>query len=264
MPQEALNTLFLCICIILVLLMQAGFLCLEAGAVRNKNSINVAAKNLLDLIAVTCAYALIGYQVQYGSFDRFLSGQPVISGTHLPDGVTDLFMVFQTLFAATAATIVSGAIAERCGLRTYLAISLLVATLIYPIAGSWVWGGVLATPTGWLSELGFVDFAGSAVVHSLGGAVALAAIIIIGPRREVFAKSTAFKGQNLVISLLGVLFLWVGWFGFNIGSLLTITPLLPKVFLNTFFAGCAGGMTAILWSYIYYKQANIPVIANGV
>lgn len=161
-----------------------------------KTAFNVAAKNLLDLIAVTCAYALIGYQVQYGSINSFLTGEPVISGTYLPDGVTDLFMVFQTLFAATAATIVSGAIAERCGLRTYLAISLLIATLIYPIAGSWVWGGVHETPTGWLSELGFLDFADSAVVHSLGGAVALAAIIIIGPAGRCLPKQPPSRGRT--------------------------------------------------------------------
>ena len=264
MLEDSLNTLFLATCIILVFLMQAGFLCLEAGAVRHKNSINVAAKNLMDLILVTGVYVLVGFRIQYSAFDSFFSSDPVVDESLMPQGFTDLFIIFQALFAATAATIVAGAVAERCGLVAYLIISLMVGVIIFPVAGGWVWGGLLETPTGWLAELGFVDFAGSAVVHSLGGAVSLAAVMVIGPRKGAFSDASTLTGQNLVLSLLGVLFVWLGWFGFNMGSLLTIGPLLPSVFANTFVAGCAGGLAASLWSFCYYKHANLVVIANGV
>ncbi|WP_066017319.1 ammonium transporter [Endozoicomonas atrinae] len=264
MIEDSLNTLFLATCIILVFLMQAGFLCLEAGAVRHKNSINVAAKNLMDLILVASVYVLIGFRIQYGSFDTFFSSEPIIDESLVHQGFTELFIIFQALFAATAATIVAGAVAERCGLAAYLIISLLIGTLIFPIVGGWVWGGVLGTPVGWLAEFGFVDFAGSSVVHGLGGAVSLAAIMIIGPRKGVFSGALTGTGQNLVLSLLGVLLLWLGWYGFNVGSLLTMGPLLSKVFTNTSIAGCVGGVAASIWSYCYYKHANLKVIANGV
>ena len=264
MLEDSLNTLFLATCIILVFLMQAGFLCLEAGAVRHKNSINVAAKNLMDLILVASVYVLIGFRIQYGSFDTFFSSEPIIDESLMQQGFTELFIIFQALFAATAATIVAGAVAERCGLVAYLIISLLIGIVIFPMAGGWVWGGLLDTPMGWLAELGFVDFAGSTVVHSLGGAVSLAAIMIIGPRKGVFSGGSTETGQNLVLSLLGVLLLWLGWYGFNVGSLLTMGPQLSKVFTNTSIAGCVGGLAASIWSYCYYKYANLKVIANGV
>ena len=189
MLEDSLNTLFLATCIILVFLMQAGFLCLEAGAVRHKNSINVAAKNLMDLILVASVYVLIGFRIQYGAFDTFFSSDPIIDESLMQPGFNELFIIFQALFAATAATIVAGAVAERCGLIAYLIISLLIGILIFPVAGGWVWGGVFDTPVGWLAEFGFIDFAGSTVVHSLGGAVSLAAVIIIGPRKGVFFRN---------------------------------------------------------------------------
>lgn len=260
MPYGTENTLFMTLCILLVLLMQAGFLCLEAGAVRSKNTVNVAAKNLIDLILVTLFYFAIGFTIQYGWFSDF-SHNAHPNDPHYPY----LFLLFQTLFAATAATIVSGAVAERCGLTGYMIISLVIVTFIYPISGQWVWGGVFGTPRGWLSELGFVDFAGSVQVHALGGAVALAAVLIIGPRNGFHDQSyKVFRGQNQAMSLLGVMLLWLGWFGFNMGSLLKMDDLLSLVMINTFVSACAGGLASLIWCSVFYHKADIPQISNGI
>ena len=260
MPYGTGNTLFMTLCILLVLLMQAGFLCLEAGAVRSKNTVNVAAKNLVDLILVTLVYSAIGFTIQYGWFSDFSqSAHP--KGPHYPY----LFLLFQTLFAATAATIVSGAVSERCGLRGYMIISLVIVILIYPVSGQWVWGGVFDTPQGWLARIGFIDFAGSTQVHALGGAVALASVMIIGPRKGFSSQNyRVFRGQNQTMSLLGVMLLWLGWFGFNMGSLLKVDSLSSLVMVNTFVSACAGGIACLIWSTVFYHKADIPVIANGV
>ncbi|UYM15756.1 ammonium transporter [Endozoicomonas euniceicola] len=260
MPYGTQNTLFMILCTLLVLLMQAGFLCLEAGAVRSKNTVNVAAKNLIDLILVTVLYFAFGFTIQYGWFSDFsLNAHP--NAPHYPY----LFLLFQALFAVTTATIVSGAVAERCSLTGYIIISLVIVSVIYPISGQWVWGGVFGTPEGWLAKLGFIDFAGSTQVHALGGAVALASVLIIGPRNGFHDQSyKVFRGQNQTLSLLGVMLLWVGWFGFNMGSMLKVDVLLGLIMFNTFISACAGGLASLVWSLVFYHKADIPIVANGV
>lgn len=260
MPYGHLNSLFMILCILLVLIMQMGFLCLEAGAVRSKNNVNVAAKNLMDLIMVAMVYFTISFTIQFGFFSELAERAHPRS-----PGYPYLFLIFQTLFAITATTIISGAVAERCSLKAYLIIALLVVGFIYPVAGQWIWGGLLGTEKGWLADLGFIDFAGSTLVHSIGGSVALAAIIIIGPRAGFGEASyKTFRGQNQVLSLLGVLMIWLGWFGFNMGSFLMVKTQLPLVLTNTFIGGCAGGLAATIWSYLFFHKFDIPVIANGV
>ncbi|WP_062269978.1 ammonium transporter [Endozoicomonas arenosclerae] len=260
MPYGHLNTLFLTLCILLVFMMQIGFLCLEAGAVRSKNNVNVAAKNLLDFVLVTLVYALISFSIQFGAFDALLERAHPRS-----PGYPYLFLMFQALFAVTATTIVSGAIAERSSLKAYLVIALLVALVIYPIAGQWIWGGILGTPEGWLHEMGFIDFAGATLVHVLGGSVALAAILIIGPRDGFGEESyKKFRGQNQVITLMGAMLIWLGWFGFNMGSLLKVDVSMPTIMTTTMLGACSGGLAATVWSLIFFKKFDVPVIANGV
>ncbi|MGI9275806.1 MAG: ammonium transporter [Endozoicomonas sp.] len=259
MPYGNANVLFLTFCTILVLFMQAGFLCLEAGSVRSKNNINVAMKNLLDLILVALVYYLFSFSIQFDSLEILLQKAHPKS-----PGYPYLFMLFQCLFAVTAATIVSGAIAERCSIKGYMIIALLVAGVIYPVAGQWIWGGLVGTETGWLAGMGFIDFAGSTLVHTLGGSVALAAALVIGPRQGVFQQSyKVFHGQNQVLTVLGGLLIWLGWFGFNMGSLLYMGPLLPSVLINTFLGGCAGGLAATLWSHTFIRKFDVPAIVNG-
>ncbi|WP_081869733.1 ammonium transporter [Endozoicomonas numazuensis] len=260
MPYGYLNTLFLTFCILLIFLMQIGFLCLEAGAVRSKNNVNVAAKNLLDFIVVTLVYALFSFSIQFGSFDTLMDNAHPRS-----PGYPYLFLIFQSFFAVTASTIVSGAIAERSSLKAYLLIALMIALLIYPVAGQWIWGGLLGTPQGWLSAMGFIDFAGSTVVHVLGGSVALAAVLVIGPR-EGFAEQSykKFRGQNQVITLMGAMMIWLGWFGFNLGSLLKVDASIPAILTTTLLGACSGGLAATLWSLVFFKKFDVPVIANGV
>ncbi|MGI9281337.1 MAG: ammonium transporter [Endozoicomonas sp.] len=260
MPYGHLNTLFLTLCILLVFIMQIGFLCLEAGAVRSKNNVNVAAKNLLDFIVVLLVYALISFSIQFGSFDTLLDNAHPRS-----PGYPYLFLMFQALFAVTASTIVSGAIAERSSLKAYLIIALIIALVIYPVAGQWIWGGLLGTPKGWLSALGFIDFAGSTLVHVLGGAVALAGVLIIGPRDGFGEQSyKRFRGQNQVITLMGAMLIWVGWFGFNLGSLLKVDTSMPTIMVTTMLGACSGGLSATLWSLIFFKKFDVSVIVNGV
>lgn len=255
---------FLVMCSFLVMFMQAGFLMLESGLVRAKNSINVAAKNLLDLILVFLAFWALGFGLMFGDSVNGLWGSSLflVDKTEVPLAA---FFILHSMFCATATTIISGAVSERAKLTVYAMIVLLVAVVIYPLFGHWAWGGLyMDKSVGWLEQLGFVDFAGSTTVHTLGGTVALAAVIVLGPRKGRFdGDEAAFKGQNLVIATAGVIFLWIGWFGFNGGAHLKLDNSVVGIMLNTAISGAAGGAVALVYSHIKLKIVDVPLVANG-
>ncbi len=233
----------------LVLLMQAGFLSLETGLTRRKNAINVAMKNAADLMLTLLAFWAVGFGLMFGPSAAGLIG----TGGWFPDlaalGVEEaVFFVFQAMFAATAATIVSGAVSERMSYVSYGRVTLVVVLLLYPLAGHWAWGGVIADGDGWLAAMGFVDFAGSTVVHGVGGWVALAAVLVVGPRLGRFTDdgTQRIPASNLPLALLGGLFFLIGWIGFNGGSELALTDRVPAIIGNTLLAAAAGAVTAYL------------------
>ncbi len=249
-----------------VLLMQAGFICLETGMVRSKNSINVAIKNLMDLCLCSAIFWSVGYGIMFGSsMNGIIGTNHFFFDANFPPK-TLAFFVFQMMFCGTAITIVSGAVAERMSFSGYMLVSALTSILIYPVIGHWVWSGILSgNLTGWLGKTGFIDFAGSTVVHSVGGWVALAAVIIIGPRTGRFEKSKRkIQGSNLTFSVLGVILLWFGWFGFNAGSTLSVSEKIPLIIINTCLAAVFGALSAILVQYKFTKTINVLSAINGV
>ena len=243
---------------ILVFFMQAGFTLVETGMTRSKNAANIAMKNLLDICVGSLTYWLVGYSLMYGDTSN---GWFFWSGLMQGEGA-DLF--FQTMFAATAATIVSGAIAGRTKYSTYVIFSIVMTALIYPIAGGWQWQG-----SGWLTDLGFIDFAGSSIVHSVGGWAALVAAFMVGPRigKYVDGKVHAIPGHNQILATLGVFILWLGWFGFNGGSQLAWGGAdaigASNVVLITNLAAAAGGLGALITTWIWYGKPNLPQTLNG-
>ena len=267
MASETISYIVLFVSLGLLMLMQVGFLCLESGIVRSKNSINVAAKNLMDLMLVILLFWMLGYSMMYGDSYYGLIGSFVPFYNTANDLFLPLFFLFQSMFAATAVTIVSGSVAERCSLKGYLVIILVMILFIYPIVGHWVWaGGYTGQPEGWLEKAGFYDFAGSSVVHITGGGVALASVLVIGPRIGFYERlSMGYTGHNMVMTVLGYLFLWLGWFGFNGGSVVLSDPgELPMVLLNTALAGAAGGFGVLLVELFRRDKLDILMIANGI
>lgn len=254
-----MDLLFLFLCTLLVLLMQVGFLFLEAGTVRKKNTVNVAAKNLVDLAVVFFLFWLVGYGVMFGASFQGLFGSSRFMISEFMSIEEGAVFLYQAVFCATSVTIISGAIAERGSLKGYITISVLVVVFIYPVVGHWVWSDV-----GWLAKLGFVDFAGATVVHSVGGWAALASIIIIGPRLNRFVDGHGFNHSSLVQTVAGVVFLWIGWLGFNAGSSQQFDVNTFNIVLNTILAGSAGGLTAVCLSLYLTKQLNIPLFCNGI
>jgi len=252
----------------LVFLMQAGFLCLETGLTRSKNNINVAMKNLSDFCLSALLFWLFGYALLFGdSWSGWLGLSGTMPDFMLGDLGSNTFFIFQMMFCATAVTIVSGAIAERVNFRAYLLTVLLVSGLIYPLFGHWVWNGMNSgNAQGWLAALGFVDFAGGSVVHSVGGWVALALLLHIGPRRGRFADNgevQTISGANIPMAALGVLLLWLGWFGFNGGSTLAFNALTLSVILNTCFAAAAGLLTGLIISWNSHRKMVVGYVLNG-
>ncbi|WP_114905142.1 ammonium transporter [Kordia sp. SMS9] len=243
---------------ILVFFMQAGFTLVESGMTRSKNAVNIAMKNVLDICVGSLTYWLIGYSLMYGDTTN---GWFFWSGLFQGEGA-DLF--FQTMFAATAATIVSGAIAGRTKYSTYIIFSLVMTAVIYPISGGWQWQG-----EGWLTELGFIDFAGSSIVHSVGGWAALVAAILVGPRigKFVEGKVVEIPGHNQIMATLGVFILWLGWFGFNGGSQLAWGGAdaigASNVVLITNLAAAAGGLAALITTWIWYGKPHLAQTLNG-
>lgn len=248
----------------LVFFMQAGFTLVETGFTRSKNTSNIIMKNLMDFSIGSLAFWAVGYSLMYGESVNGIIGD--YKQYAFFDSIPDMHsLFFQTVFAATAATIVSGAIAERTKFSTYLIFSLLMTVVIYPISGSWVWNS-----GGWLAKLGFVDFAGSTVVHAVGGAAALVAAAMVGPRIGKYSngKSNAIQGHSIMLGALGVFILWLGWFGFNPGSQLAISGdnayKVASIFITTNLAGAIGAIAALIVTWVFYKKPDISMTLNGV
>lgn len=256
-----LDLMWIVISGILVFFMQAGFTLVETGFTRAKNAGNIIMKNVMDFCIGSLGFWAIGYTVMYGDTIGAFIGSPSLFFSD-SDNMHNLF--FQTVFAATAATIVSGAIAERTKFSTYLIFSLIMTVVIYPISGHWVWQG-----EGWLTNLGFIDFAGSTVVHSVGGWAALVAAFLVGPRigKYTNGKSNAIQGHNLLIGALGVFILWMGWFGFNAGSQLAISGdnanAVAGIIITTNLAAAAAAATALFVSWGVYGKPDISMTLNG-
>ncbi len=253
-------------CTALILLMQAGFTCLETGLVRAKNSINVAIKNVVDFCIASVIFWAFGYGLMFGDSAMGWLG----TSRFLFDGEANnqlwAFFLFQLTFCGTATTIISGAVAERLRFSGYLLISVLISSAIYPIIGHWIWGGnAEGSSTGWLNQLGFIDFAGATVVHSTAGWVALAAILVIGPRLGRFGTSAfTIQGHNIPLSALGLFLIFVGWMGFNGGSVVQDAHSIPLVLVNTVLSSAAGGLAALAYAWRTTGRPDVNSVINGI
>lgn len=263
--DDNIDLIWVILCAILVSAMQAGFCCLESGLVRTKNSINVAIKNLVDFCISSAIFWAVGFQLMFGESAFGLVGYALPLGSTW-NARDHAFFLFQLTFCGTATTIVSGAVAERMSFLGYFMASAILASVIYPVTGHWIWGGLgFDHAAGWLARLGFHDFAGSTAVHSVGGWIAWAAILIIGPRLGRFTpRPKPIEGHDLPIAVLGVFLLWVGWFGFNGGSTLAFTDKIPQILVNTSQGGAAGGLTALFTTWRLHRRPRVPTIINGV
>lgn len=268
--KGVLDAVWILVASVLVIFMNAGFGMLETGLCRQKNAVNILAKNLIVFAIATLAFWSVGFSIMFagehpliGGGGFFLTGE---SGTYgldaFPTGLpVPVYFLFQAAFAGTAATIVSGAVAERVEFSAFLLFSLLITAISYPITGHWVWGG------GWLSTMGFRDFAGSTVVHSVGGWAALMGAYILGARIGKYDEnnqSRAIPGHNMGFATLGCLILWIGWFGFNPGSQLAADENVVYIALTTNLAAAAGGATASITSWLRDKKPDLSMIINGI
>ncbi len=264
----SINTLWVLIAAALVFFMQAGFALVEAGFTRSKNTANILMKNLMDFVIGTIAFWLVGFGIMFGAKNGFWGGIDLFTQNTYRSDMPDLaFLIFQTVFAATAATIVSGAMAERTKFNAYLIYSAVITLIIYPISGHWAWGG------GWLSTLAvpFQDFAGSTVVHSVGGWVAMVGALILGPRIGKYGsdgKAKAIPGHNLPMAALGVFILWLGWFGFNPGSQLAAAgasnaQAISLIFVTTNIAAAGGALSTLIYIWLRYKKPPLSMTLNG-
>ena len=266
--QIGIDNMWLLVAGFLVMFMQPGFALVEAGFTRSKNTANIVMKNLMDFSIGSLLYWTIGFTLMYGESVAGFIGIPDLF--FMSDGYGDNYadysdLFFQTVFCATAATIVSGAMAERTEFKAYMIFTIVISVLIYPISGHWTWGG------GWLSELGFHDFAGSSIVHSVGAWVGLAGAATIGPRIGKYGKDgkpNAIPGHNLLLGALGVFILWFGWFGFNPGSQLAAAGTenavaIGHIAVTTNLAAAAGAVAAMMVSWFRYKRPELSFSLNG-
>ncbi len=265
--QTNLDIVWTCVAAFLVFFMQAGFAMVEAGFTRAKNAVNIIMKNLMDFSVGSLAFFLVGFGLMFGVTNGFLGTSGfVLWGEDWAGGAWSFtFLIFQTVFAATAATIVSGAMAERTKFVGYLIYSVIISAFIYPVFGSWAWGS-LGSGSGWLENLGFVDFAGSTVVHSIGGWLALAGALVVGPRLGKYGKDgkpKAILGHNLTLAALGVFILWFGWFGFNAGSTTAASGDIGRIAVTTNLAAAAGALFAMVTSWIFGKKPDGSMTLNG-
>ncbi len=271
-PAFLANNMFLLICAVLVIFMNAGFAMVEAGLCRQKNAVNILAKNLIVFALAVTAYWFIGYKIMYNAdwvipgwlkfgglfFDPTVTPEMVTEGKLVPS----IDFLFQAAFAGTAATIVSGLVAERIKFNEFVIFSLVLVGVLYPISGSWQWN----VGEGWLNKMGFIDFAGSTVVHTFGAWAGLTGAIILGPRigKFVGGKPQAIPGHNLAIATLGCLILWIGWYGFNPGSWLSMAPEVPYIAVTTTLGGAAGGISGTLVSQLTGGKPDLTMTINGI
>ncbi len=289
--EGRLNTLWTLVAAVLVFFMQAGFACVETGFTRAKNACNIMMKNLMDFCIGSVAFWLVGFCLMFGAtsavngwlgIDNFMfdAASPSVSdGGYMKNDTTEsfgwAFLLFQTVFCATAATIVSGAMAERTKFTAYLIYSAAISLFIYPIFGAWAWGN-LWVGEGWLAaKHGFVDFAGSTVVHSIGGWCALAGAIAVGPRIGKYkdGKIMPIPGHNIPLAALGVFILWLGWFGFNPGSTNVVNSAtdaaaatgasFAKIAITTNIAACTGALGAMFTAWLVFKKPDTSFVLNG-
>lgn len=264
----SLDSLWVLIAAALVFFMQAGFALVEAGFTRSKNTVNILTKNLIDFALGSLLFWAIGFSFMFGDDIAGFIGKPDFLFLHEINGAipAEAFLIFQTVFAATAATIVSGAMAERTEFKAYFYYSIAISAIIYPISGHWVWGG------GWLSQMStpFHDFAGSTVVHAVGGIIALTGAMALGPRLGKYSgkKVKAIPGHNMTYGALGVFILWLGWFGFNPGSQLAASGpdnanAVAHIFVTTNLAAAAGTVAALVVSWLRYGKPSLSFALNG-
>ena len=255
-----IDILWVLVSAFLVFLMQFGFALIETGTVRSKNTINVAMKNLIDTTFGIIFFWIIGFGIMFGTdlFGLFGTNSFLIDGNDLEQ---NSFFFFQSMFAATAITIVSGAVAERMKFDGYIVVTIIVTSLIYPIFGHWAWGD-----GGWLKNLGFTDFAGSTVVHSMGAWIGLAGVILLGPRLGKFSKGEIkyFAPSNHNFIVFGVFILMFGWFGFNGGSLLAFDANVAKILINTTIAAVFGGLGGWLISLVAKEKVSVEIFSFGI
>ena len=263
------NNLWLLIATILVIFMNAGFAMVEAGMCRSKNAVNILAKNLFVFALAVTSYWFIGYSLMYGGsfidgwlFFNGLFFDPTVTAETVADGglVPTVDFLFQAAFAGTAATIVSGLVAERVKFGEFVVFALILTAFIYPVAGSWKWNG------GWLDSLGFIDFAGSSIVHSVGAWAGLVGAMLLGPRIGKFkdGKPQAMPGHNMSIATLGALILWIGWYGFNPGSQLAMDQWVPYVAVTTTLAAAGGAIGATVISTMTSGKPDLTMTINGI
>jgi Amt family ammonium transporter len=264
--NSGIDTIWVVLTAAMIILMEGGFALLEAGFVRHKNNVNIIMKVFVDITIGALCFYLIGFGFMYGSDLLGFIGTNgfMLKGdlSHLDLSISlDTFWLFQGAFVIAVISIVSGAVAERINFRAYILYAVLMTAFIYPIAGHWVWGG------GWIGKLGMMDFAGSAVIHALGGFSALAAAIFIGPRKGKFTPhgtSTIALPSNLPLASVGAFLLWFGWFGFNAGSTLSATDVrIGHIAVVTMLSAASGGAATLLYTLFRYKRSDAPAVING-
>ena len=271
-PIFTINNLWICISAALVFIMHLGFASLETGLTQQKNTVNILFKNVWILSTGILLYAMWGFNAMYpGEFNNFFAtGSWFAQSLDDVSQTTDAYnagytwwgdFIFQAMFAATGATIVSGAVAERIKLGPFMIFAVLLVGFAYPITGSWKWGA------GWLDDRGFYDFAGSSVVHAFGGFAALAAVLVLGPRSGKYSSHgiKPIPGHSMPLATIGVFLLWLGWYGFNGGSVLSADPkLVSFVFVTTTLGACAGAVAAIAAAWIFLKKPDLSMALNGI